>query len=258
MLKFIVLSDLHLLQEGQTYAGLDPADRLRRAIDQINDRHSDADFCVLAGDLVDLGDRPSYERLEDLLADLTVPVHMTLGNHDNRDTFLQVFGDDLAAPTGFVDKVIDAGGYRILLIDSLLDGEVTGRIEPQQLDWIRDRLAEAADRPVIVVTHHHINRLHNFMDRYLLQNSDALLDVLTTHAQVHHIITGHVHSTTTSIRRGIPCSSLAGSHYNIKLHRDPTKLERREGPAQMAVVLADADQVVIHFDDYIDRHVVLP
>ena len=56
-LKFIVLSDLHLVSEGRTSKTLDTAMRLSIGIKAINSRHSDADFCILAGDLADSGKR---------------------------------------------------------------------------------------------------------------------------------------------------------------------------------------------------------
>ena len=54
------------------------AEDLRAGVAAINARHADADFCVLAGDLADLGDTEAYERLKDCLADLSVPLHITI------------------------------------------------------------------------------------------------------------------------------------------------------------------------------------
>ena len=60
-LKTIVLSDLHLLPEGELSLGLDTAVRLRIGVATINARHSDADFCVIAGDPADLGQKVAYD-----------------------------------------------------------------------------------------------------------------------------------------------------------------------------------------------------
>ena len=95
MLKFVVLSDLHLVDEGETSQGLDTHARLQRGIEAINTRHADADFCVLAGDLADLGHQGAvapYTRLKELVAGLTMPCHITIGNHDNRDAYVSIFG----------------------------------------------------------------------------------------------------------------------------------------------------------------------
>jgi Icc protein len=54
-LKFIVMSDLHLVPEGEASMTLDTGARLEAAVEAVNARYGDADFCVLAGDLADLG-----------------------------------------------------------------------------------------------------------------------------------------------------------------------------------------------------------
>lgn len=120
-------------------------------MDAVIARYGDADFCVLAGDLTDMGTSAAYERLKHLLSRLPIPVHITLGNHDDRPTFLSVFGDDFAAETGKVDKVLDVEGYRIILLDSSEPGRVDGVLEAAQIAWLRARLSEAMDRPVIVI-----------------------------------------------------------------------------------------------------------
>ena len=106
-LKFVVMSDLHLMPEGEVSMTLDTAARLEAAVNAVNARYGDADFCVLAGDLADLGQAAAYERLKTIFGRLEIPVHVTLGNHDDRPTFLDVMGAEYAAETGNVDKVIE-------------------------------------------------------------------------------------------------------------------------------------------------------
>lgn len=259
-LKIVVLSDLHLLAEGELSLGLDTAERLRQGVAAINERHGDADFVAIAGDLADLGEHAAYLRLQQILSALTMPVHITIGNHDDRATYLSVFGADQASATGFIDKVIDAKGYRIIMLDSAITlGRHDGRIEQVQLDWLGARLAEAADRPVIVILHHHANPLHTAVDQIILENGPALVDVLKTHPDVRQVIAGHVHYTSTAIWKGIAFTTLAGGHYSVTIPlgqpwREPSDLS---GPAQMAVILADQDQTLVHFDNYLDDHRVL-
>lgn len=256
-LKIIVLSDLHLLPEGELSLGLDTAERLRIGVATINARHADADFCVIAGDLADLGQRVAYERLAAILSKLTIPLHMTIGNHDDRDTFLGVFGPDYASETGFVDKVIDAKGYRVILLDSAIEpGRHDGRLEQSQLDWLQAKLIEAEDRPVIVILHHHANPLRTEVDGIILQNGAAFADTLSIHPDVRQVIAGHVHYTSTAIWHGIPFTTLAGGHYSVNIPLGPpyALMDRLSGPGQMAVILADQDHTLVHFDNYIDGH----
>ncbi|MCC5975928.1 MAG: metallophosphoesterase [Rubellimicrobium sp.] len=255
-LKFIVLSDLHLLAEGKLSHGLDTTDRLRAGVAAINARHGDADFVALAGDLADLGEHAAYETLQEVLSGLSVPFHITIGNHDHRETFLKVFGPDHAGETGFVDKVIDTKGHRIILLDSAIEfGRHDGRLEQVQLDWLAARLGEAQDRPVIVILHHHANPLSTAVDEIILENGPAFATVLSGHGDIRQVIAGHVHYPSTAIWRGIPFTTLSGGHYNvtIPLGRPWTQPQILSGPAQMAVVLTDPEQTLVHFDNYLDE-----
>jgi 3',5'-cyclic-AMP phosphodiesterase len=253
-LKFVVMSDLHLLPEGELSLTLDTGARLEQAIDTVIARYGDADFCVLAGDLADLGQPAAYERLRAVLASLPIPVHITLGNHDDRAAFLSVFGPDFAAATGKIDKVVDVKGYRVILLDSSEPGRVDGVLEPVQIDWLRARLAEALDRPVIVVIHHNANALHIHSDTIRMLEPDAFIQALKTHPDIRQVIAGHVHLTSTASWRGLPFTTLAGGHYSVGFAVDQPEADfpRLAGPGQMAIVIGTPDCTTVLFEDFID------
>jgi 3',5'-cyclic-AMP phosphodiesterase len=256
VLKFIVMSDLHIVPAGRLSNGIDTAGRLRRAIAHINAHHADAAFCAIAGDLVDDGDAPSYRRVAAIVADAVPPVRFTLGNHDHRHTFLDVFGTRHAASTGYLDAAIDAGGYRVILLDSLAPGTDAGHIDPVQIVWLEDRLAEVSRQPVIVVLHHAICPLGVPMDFIRLQDPEPLVAALARHGDVRQVITGHVHMPTAGTFHGIPFTTIAGNHYTMgaKLTGPLDTVPRYEGPGQIAVVLAGPDGVVVHHENFFDRH----
>ena len=258
-LKFVVLSDLHLGPPGAPVNGLDTGTRLGEAVEVITRDHADAAFVLLAGDLADRGEVAAYHHLRDRIARLPMPVHITLGNHDDRVAFLSVFGTDLDDPQGRVSQVIDAGGHRIVLLDTTEPGLVGGRLCQGRLDWLDARLTEARTRPVIVVQHHHANPLSLPVDEIILQNADDYVAVLQRHPEVRQVIAGHVHLPSTAVWRGIPMTTMAGSHYSVTPHVPgvPGRQSQLEGPAQMAVVLASADGVTVHFQDHGERHLTL-
>jgi len=214
--------------------------------------------------LADLGFKGAtapYARLKEQVARLTIPCHITIGNHDDRGAFLAEFGEDRRAETGYVDTIIDAKGYRVIVLDSVLAPDVEayhhgGHLAPEQLDWLRARLAEH-DGPVIVVLHHHANPLHTMVDRIMLENGQDFAEALNSHSDIRQVIAGHVHYTSTGLWHGIPFTTLAGSHYNVTIPLDGSKVDRLWGAAQMAVVLGDAEQTLVHFDSYLDGNAVL-
>lgn len=266
MLKFIILSDIHLVKEGALSHGLDTYERFIQSIDFVNENHADADFIICAGDLADHGEVEAYQRFKTAIAGLKGKLYLTLGNHDHRPTFLAEFGAEMASETGNLDHVIDLKGHRVIILDSsdptLSDG--SGHIEPAQLAWLQTKLDEVPDVPVIVVLHHNITKLQVQTDFIILDNPAAFADVLLSHKQIRQVISGHVHMTTAGCYRGLPFSTLAGGHYNI----DPvlqsksgsissTLVPRREGPGQLAVVLSDDEATVVHMENFLDRHLVL-
>lgn len=258
-MKFVVLSDLHLGPPGQAVNGLDPAARLTAAVAAINRDHANADFVAIAGDLADLGEVAAYEVLRDTLAPLTMPCHITLGNHDDPAAFLSVFGAGMADPEARVSRAIDQDGYRVILLDTTTPGTHAGALCERRRDWLAARLDEASGRPVIVIMHHHANVLSLPVDEIPLADGVGFARLLKRHPDVRMVISGHVHLTTSGVWHGVPMTTLAGSHYSVNAHLPGMAGDqlRLEGPAEMAVVLADADGVTVHFQHYLPRHLEL-
>ena len=96
-MKFIHITDLHLVPPGQKLWGFDPFPRLDQCLADIMKYHADAEFCAISGDLTERGEAESYRALQERLKKFPLPVHLMLGNHDDRATFLKVFNGPLKA-----------------------------------------------------------------------------------------------------------------------------------------------------------------
>ena len=213
MVKLIVLTDLHLLPEGGTIIGIDPLARLAAAIDHINRHHADAAQVIITGDLTHLGDPASYHLLRQQVSRLVPPVSMTLGNHDRRDIFRQVFPEAPVDENGFVQLALDLAGTRVILLDTVHERPEdhpelhAGSLSPERLAWFDRQLAAAGGRPALVFMHHppHDTGFAG-MDSIKLLNGDAFYAVAERHGNVRHIFAGHVHRTIGGSHRGIPFS----------------------------------------------------
>ncbi len=85
MAKIIHLTDTHLGCARTRYCmSLDPYARLKAAVQDISERHADADLCVVTGDLTHHGLPEEYAAFREVIADLSVPVRLMIGNHDKR------------------------------------------------------------------------------------------------------------------------------------------------------------------------------
>ncbi len=256
MLKFIVMSDLHLVSESELSHSIDTNERLVGAIKYINSMHSDAAFCILNGDLVDLGDTGAYSQLKIALQKLEIPVYFTLGNHDNAEAFEQVFGADKTV----FDHAIVADDHHILVLNSQDDGKVTGRLDEGQLAWLKAELNRARGKPVMLILHHPIGNMGIGLDFLKLQNPEPLLALLKAHGDVRQVISGHFHVSASGVVDGIPVTTIAGNHYSFAPFSDPdiSDMTRVDGPGEIGVVLSDAETTMVHFDKFLDKNSPMP
>ena len=252
MLKFLVASDLHIVPDGRLANGIDTAERLRQLVDHINRHHSDAEFCVFAGDLADEGEISAYERIGPELERLLVRPVLTIGNHDNRPAFSEFFGECISAETGRADHVLDAAGHRVVVLDTLVHGTHVGFVSELQLGWLAARLAKAGGAPVIVVLHHNVSDMNVVTDDIRLSNNDELFDVLASCPGIRHVVSGHVHVSASGSYRGIPYTTIAGCHYNIAPRQslDRRAVPRFEGPGQYGVVQSNKDSTWVLLEDF--------
>lgn len=252
-MKVVILSDTHVVAPGETSKSLDTGERLRRAIDDVNAHHADATFCVLMGDLTDHGQRDAYLRLQELLAGLTVPWRLMIGNHDDRETFLSVFDDAPIDEAGFVQSVLDSEEGRLIFLDSVDPGADDGVLCERRLSWLRARLAEAETQPVYVFLHHPPCNIGMPIDQLKLRNPQALLETLRLHPDVRGVFAGHTHHPTSVVWHRYPCYVVGATHYNSALHLTgtPGLGARCYGPAYYTVALIDADYLAVHQHDFL-------
>ncbi len=260
MFKFVVISDLHLVPEGKLSQTIDTADRFRQAVAHVNRHHGDAEFCVLAGDLADRGEVGAYERLKAALPALDMPCHLTLGNHDDHLEFAKVFGKVTNDTTGCHDHIIDHGGQRIIIMDSVRPGGHSGELDGGQIAWLDEALREARKRPVIVILHHNITRLMVSTDGIRLKDKGEFLETLAGHPDLRHVISGHVHMNASGVVRGVPFTTFSGNHYNIepRVHDETERAPRHDGPGQYAVVWTGKESTIVLAEDFMHRQIRMP
>ena len=254
MSKLIVMTDLHVTEDGVQIIGLDPLARLRDGLAHAARHHPDADRLILTGDLTHHGTEAEYRRLRAALDGLPWPVSMTLGNHDRRAGFAAVFPDVARSPDGAVQEVVDIGPVRLILLDTLDEDHVPrhgGRLGAARLDWLRAALAGAEGRASLVFLHHPpFDTGFAGMDRIGLSDADDLLDVLRA-GRAAHVFAGHIHRTIMASVGGIPVSV-----FKSPCHQMPMLLGAEgsghsvDEPGAYGLVLARGGQVVVHTEDF--------
>lgn len=255
VLKFIHLTDPHLLAPGRALHGTDPTWRLCRAVASINAEHGDAAFVVITGDLADRGEPAAYAALAECLAPLRMPVHLAVGNHDDRAEFCAAFAGTPVTTEGFVQYAFDAGGLRHIVLDSLEPGAGWGVFCDKRAAWLASELAQSARRPVMLYIHHPPCAVGMAaMDSISLRDSQPLRQALLPHrARIRHLFFGHLHRPLAGSWWGIPMSTVRGTNHQVALQlgNAPEILGSHE-PPQYAVVLAEDESTVVHLHDFED------
>ncbi len=250
-MKLIHFSDIHLTTPGQTIGGRDPNANFERALDHCLVDHADAELMVITGDLSDWGDRADYVRLRDRLSRLPLPVKLCIGNHDDRQTFLEVF-PEATDQLGFAQGVHDVSGGRCLFLDTWGPGTHAGHYCRARCDWLEARLAEH-DGPFFLFMHHNPIPTHLMpLDTIRLLDDVAFRSVVARHARkVRHIFFGHCHLPLSGSTAGVPTTSLRGTnHAGIGRFSEQDVLLGSNLPEAYGVVFASADYVTVHMVEF--------
>lgn len=250
-MKLLQLTDIHLTTPGQTIGGRDPNANFRTALDHAMQAHGDADALVITGDLSDWGDREDYQRLRTAIAELPVPVHLCIGNHDERDVFLSVF-PELADENGFVQKVFRLSQGAGIVLDTWGPETHAGFLCSARLSWLEARLRDL-DGPVFLFMHHNPVPIGIApMDKIMLQDAEAFGALVKRHSgRIRHIFHGHCHLPLCGSLHGVPFSAPRGTnHAGWPDFGNDLNLSASDLPESYAVILAGASSVMVHMVEY--------
>ena len=112
-MKIVQITDLHLVPGKQDMHGVNPYERLSKCVEDIQQNHSDAELCVISGDLAHKGEVGAYEDLSEILTRLPMPYRLMVGNHDHRDNLRSVFPETAEDPNGFIQSSVDLDAGRL-------------------------------------------------------------------------------------------------------------------------------------------------
>lgn len=190
------LSDLHVSHPDNPVAAFsNGAAALKAAVAHLNQLAHQPDVVLITGDLVDGGTVGEYELLRDLLAPLRAQYVLLTGNHDEPDALRSVFTDQVHLPTSRpAHFTVEDLPVRLVAIDTTIAGRHDGELTENELAWLDDTLAAAADRPTIVAMHHppFLTGMW-WMDYGGLDAAPALRAIIDGHPQVAAVLAGHVH-----------------------------------------------------------------
>ena len=150
-MKIIHITDTHYGKVGEAIYKREPSYGLQEAIKSVNELHSDAEFCVITGDLVHFGQEGAYAYLKEDLSKLDIPYFLVVGNHDEREAFKRHFPQFLGDENGFVQYAFEAkNGAVFLVLDSIEAGTHAGFFCEKRQLWLKKQLEIYKDKEVYI------------------------------------------------------------------------------------------------------------
>ena len=197
--RILHITDTHIFgSAARTLLGVDTLQSMRRVIALAKHNAVRFDLALATGDLVHDASAAGYRLLTNELAALDTPVYCIPGNHDERIAMSRYLGNE----TVVWGRDIGAGGWRILMLDSVIPNQNGGRLEEKELEFLANSLA-ADPRSTLICLHHHPQpvAMQVVADRQRpVANAAEFFTVIGRHDHVKGILFGHIHQDYDQLR----------------------------------------------------------
>lgn len=220
-LRVVQLSDSHLGENSDTsLLGMNTEQSLGHVLEMLAERENEIDLMLVTGDIALHGAREAYENLLGKLQRFAFPSVWLAGNHDDPAKMR-----DVVADRPLLNRRVVVGGWQIVLLDSVIAGEVGGKLAGSELQFLQHCLQSHPGQPTIVAMHHHPVPVGcDWLDEQRVSNAGALHELLADHSQVKAVCFGHVHQDFDHTERNIrflatpsTCVQFASNSSDFKL-----------------------------------------
>jgi calcineurin-like phosphoesterase family protein len=157
-----------------------------------------AGVLVLGDCAFNSGEKGDYATMTELLSPLQagkLPLHLALGNHDQRENFWEALRERKAARRPVVDKhvaMISTTHVNWFVLDSLETTlQTPGLLGQAQFDWLAKTLDSNRRKPAVILVHHNPGTEENITG---LKDTQALYELIRPRKQVKAWIFGHTHN----------------------------------------------------------------
>ncbi|WP_296402729.1 metallophosphoesterase [Psychrobacter sp.] len=195
------------------------------------------DLILLTGDLVNEVKPEIYELIYLTLVETGIPFACIAGNHD--------VTDELGADLPFHNRTfiahkphsmllsrhcIQLNNWKLLLIDSSVQGEIYGTVGNKNLNWLSQNLANS-HYPVIIAMHHHVLPMDSaWIDKHITKDKAAFWHLINSKPSVKAVVSGHVHQFFEQQTEGIKVYTTPSTCYQFKPKSDDFAIEDHEVP----------------------------
>ncbi len=210
--SFVFMTDIHITQQLHAQEGV------LKAIDEINKLAPD--FVLTGGDnIMDALVQPYdssialYNLYEETMENLRMPIYHGMGNHeifglyeqsgvspDHKEYGKKLYEHELAKPYYSFDNK----NWRFVVLDGIgftEDRHYFGKIDAQQIEWLKKDLEKAGNKPVAVSIHIPLLSVGSQIMKgptvgmeksTIITNANEIIEILEQH-NVKLVLQGHLH-----------------------------------------------------------------
>ena len=198
--NIIQITDTHLLPyEGSHLEGFPTDQSLAAVLSAVAPLQPD--YLLLTGDLADAGAEAAYIKLAELLKPLEIPTLWLDGNHDLAEPMAEIL-----AETPFISaKSLELGGWRLLLLSSVIKDKCTpaGELGTETLTWLRSQLEQHYQPTLIALHHPPVLTGVPWLDPMGLKNKEKFHEAIAPFNHVQLVIFGHIHHEFQTTYSGV-------------------------------------------------------
>lgn len=202
--SWALLADTHISADpAAVKSKVVMADHLKAAAREIAGLPRRTSGVFVVGDCAlssgELGEYEQLTRLLDPVRDCGLPIHLALGNHDQRDNFRAVLDANPITCRPVADKqvaLVQSQSVNWFMLDSLEKTlQTPGSIGADQLKWLAETLDANRKKPAVLLIHHNPGEDKKIAG---LKDSGALLEIIRPRRQVKAWFFGHTHNWKVS------------------------------------------------------------
>jgi 3',5'-cyclic AMP phosphodiesterase CpdA len=160
-----------------------------------------------------------------------IPLHFGLGNHDRRQALRDCFPSIPADQNGFIQYAVDIGGIRVVMCDTVEEGQDGGAFCEKRAQWLQHALEDAPHTPTILALHHppipiFIPWMDDARDAPWLTRLAA---TLSGKRQILTLAAGHMHRAYHGMFAGQLVSVSPATSVQLTLDLSPVDLYQPDG-----------------------------
>lgn len=219
-LRVLQFTDTHFFRDKTgKLLGVDTASSFSEVYELARKEFGTPDFYLFTGDISQDETEDSYKRMADMVKDAGAPCYFLPGNHDRRSEMSRGL---LGSSSPFrTDRRVIVGKWQIILLDSLVEGEVGGRLEEQELKFVKECLEDQPELYTLICLHHHpVAMGAAWLDQIGVDNGNELLQLIDNRPSVRALLWGHVHQEFDQERAGYHMMATPSTCVQFKANSD--------------------------------------